>query len=175
MKQYHNPSTSEWYTEGQAITRRLASNKIFSGIPTEEMLVEWGFEEYVPPAPTPEQLLDEARQNKLMALSLHDSSDAVNSFSYFGTPMWISPADRANYLTTLQGAQRLGVPQVEFLGQTLATEQGIAMLDAINLYAMQCVGVTAHHKAAIEALTTIEDIAAYDYTTGYPEKLSFGN
>lgn len=49
----------------------------------------------------------------------------------------------------------------------------IAEADAIKaeLYALECYNVTASHKANIEQLTTIEEVEAYDYTIGYPEKL----
>ena len=33
--------------------------------------------------------------------------------------------------------------------------------------------VTAAHKAAANALESVEDVVAYDYTQGYPEKLNF--
>ena len=47
------------------------------------------------------------------------------------------------------------------------------MLSALEVYALQCYNVTEEHKAAVNALTTIEEVDAYDYKTGYPEKLSF--
>lgn len=49
----------------------------------------------------------------------------------------------------------------------------IPVADAINIYAMTRVGITDAHKAAINALETIEEIDAYDFTIGYPENLSF--
>ena len=47
------------------------------------------------------------------------------------------------------------------------------MLSALELYALDCYNVTAAHKADIEALTTVEDVVAYDYEIDYPEKLNF--
>ena len=47
------------------------------------------------------------------------------------------------------------------------------MLQALEIYALACYNVTEEHKAAVNALTTIEEVDAYDYTTDYPEKLSF--
>ena len=46
-------------------------------------------------------------------------------------------------------------------------------LAQVQLYANQCYGVTERHKAAVNALETIEAVEAYDFTIGYPEKLSF--
>lgn len=39
------------------------------------------------------------------------------------------------------------------------------------MYALGCFNVTAAHKAAVEELTTIDEVLAYDYTKGYPERL----
>lgn len=117
--------------------------------------------------------LEDAKREKLAALKAYDASPAVNSFSLGGQSMWIAPDDRANYILTLQGAKRLGVESVAFLGQTIPVDNALAMLDAVNLYAMQCVGVTEAHRAAINAKRAISTVDAYDFTGGYPEKLRF--
>ena len=44
------------------MTRMLDNSTLWSGIPTEEQLTEWGFVEYIPPEPpepTPEDELDD--------------------------------------------------------------------------------------------------------------------
>lgn len=125
-----------------------------------------------PPEPH-ERTLQEAKDEKIAALRAYDASSAVNAFSLDSQEMWIAPDERANYILTLQGAKRLGVETVTFLGQAIPVDNALAMLDAVNLYAMQCVGVTQAHEAAINALATIEAVDGYDYTVGYPEKLSF--
>lgn len=124
--------------------------------------------------PTPhERTLDDAKTEKLAALKAYDASPAVNSFSLGGQSMWIAPDERANYILTLQGAKRLGVETVTFLGQTIPVDNALQMLDAVNLYAMQCVAVTNSHAEAIKAKKKIETVDAYDFKVGYPEKLSF--
>lgn len=127
--------------------------------------------------PTPPQphvrTLEEAKAERLNALAVYDSSEAVNGFTLSGTTMWIAPDERANYILTLQGAQRLGVETVTFLGHEIPVTLALQMLDAVNLYAMQCVAVTEAHRAAINALTTIAEVDNYDFTGGYPEKLQF--
>ena len=47
-KKYYNETTGEWYYEGTKITRKV-EHGVFSGYPTEEHLLAWGFVEYVPP------------------------------------------------------------------------------------------------------------------------------
>lgn len=126
------------------------------------------------PQPQPhERTLEEAKAERLNAIAVYDSSEAVNGFTLSGTTMWIAPDERANYMLTIEGAKRNGIAAVTFLGQTIPVDNAIAMLDAVNLYAMQCVAVTDAHRAAINALTTIAEVDNYDFTGGYPEKLQF--
>ena len=64
MKRYYNATTHEWYTEGNSITKNI-SNGVFSGIPSVEQLESWGYEEWVEPEPTPEELLARAKADKV--------------------------------------------------------------------------------------------------------------
>lgn len=63
MKRYYNISAKEWYIEGNVLTKKL-NNGVFSGIPTEEQLKIWGYEEYTSPISdgSPEK---EARQQRM--------------------------------------------------------------------------------------------------------------
>ena len=54
---------------------------------------------------------------------------------------------------------------------TIPCDTAIEMLSALEMYALQCFNTTAQHKANIAAMTTVDDVTAYDYTTGYPEKI----
>ena len=67
MKRYYNQTTKEWYTEGQSVTKYI-DGSLFSGIPSVEQLESWGFEEYIEPTPTPEELLARAKANKIAEL-----------------------------------------------------------------------------------------------------------
>lgn len=82
MKRYYNESTNEWYNEGSALTRRV-DNGVFSGIPSKEQLKEWGFEEYIAPAPqepTEEEVAEMERQQRMNAiLSELQSMDYLTS------------------------------------------------------------------------------------------------
>lgn len=117
--------------------------------------------------------LASAKALKIAGLLAYDASTEVNSFLINGQSLWLSPERRANYLLTIEAAQEAGVETVPFEGINLPVATALAALKAINIYAMQCVAVTNAHEAAINALETIEAVDAYDYTIGYPKKLSF--
>ena len=47
------------------------------------------------------------------------------------------------------------------------------LANAVENYAGACQNVTTAHRHAVEALTTVKKVEAYDYTTGYPQKINF--
>ena len=179
MKRYYNSTTQEWYNEGQSMTRRI-ENGVFAGVPTVEQLTGWGFTEYVeptPPSPTPEQLLSRAKAEKISDLEEYDQSDSVNEFIFHDVPMWLDKATRDGLHLRLLAEQAAGKESTTLWFGTQSFEIPIAnafqLLYAIEVYASACYDRTAAHKAAIEALTSVEAVDGYDFTIGYPEKLNF--
>ena len=64
MPTYYNKKTDEYYYEGRSITRRLDNGYLFAGVPTEQQLAEWGFEEWIEPTP-PEPTQQELKQLRM--------------------------------------------------------------------------------------------------------------
>lgn len=60
-KRYYNEKENKWYTSGRGITHRIDENRIFSGVPSEEQLKEWGYTEFVPPVTEESDELDIAQ------------------------------------------------------------------------------------------------------------------
>ena len=176
MKRYYNLTTKEWYTEGNSITKNI-SNGVFSGIPSVEQLTEWGFEEYIEPTPTPEELLARAKANKIAELEAYDASEEVNSFSVNGKVMWLDAQTRQQLRISLDAMQQAGRETVTkwFDGEKYAYPIDVwyYMLGQVEVYASDALNVTESHKAAVNALTSVSDVEAYDYTVGYPIKLQF--
>ena len=176
MKKYYNPTTGKWYNEGQSITHN-ENGTLTSGVPSVEQLEAWGFEEWVEPASTPAQLLERAKANKIAELEAYDQSDAVNSFSVNGKEMWLDAQTRQQLRISLDANQQAGRETVtkwfDGVQYTYPIDVWYYMLGQVEVYAGDALNVTESHKAAINALESMEDVEAYDFTTGYPEKLSF--
>ena len=176
MKRYYNATTEEWYTEGQYMSRELG-NGVFTGIPTVEQLTAWGFVEWHEPAPTPEQLLERAKANKIADLTAYDQSDAVNGFFLGGQQMWLTRDERTQIDESINAYEATGATDMTkyFNGvpYTFTLVLWKQMLNALIVYASEALNVTEAHKVAINALTTVEDVEEYDFEQGYPEKLEF--
>lgn len=183
MKKYYNKTTGEWYYEGRIMTHSTES-MLFSGVPTEEQLTEWGFEEWVepaPPEPTPAEFLERAKASKIAELEAYDTSDAVNGFIIRtedgDITKWLDTEKRNNAFRAIDSAKKLGDESISFaigdIPVTLPVATAEIYLARVEKYAVTCANMTASHKAAINALGTVEAVEGYNYRTEYPEKLIF--
>lgn len=158
---------------------------IFSGVlvvgdrqvinPTHDQLIAAGWEEFTPSAEIPTDI-DMAKAAKIAEIAAYSDSDAVNSLTFHGMKTWLTPNIRANYLVSLDAAELLGETDITFVVEgvqaSLPIKQVRLLLAKIQRYADACFIVTERHKIAVRALQTVEEVEAYDYTTGYPEKLA---
>lgn len=134
--------------------------------------------EEIPTLVKPEKTLYSAKVEVVNAINSYDSSEEVNQFTINGeTTAWFTPQERANYKNSVDSAKILGVDTLSlFIENTLfevSTKQAEEILAYIQLYADKCFMVTQQHKINVMALETIEEVEAYDYKSGYPEKLNF--
>lgn len=129
----------------------------------------------------PVRTLEQAKQEKLWAIEGYDRSDAVNGFTIqLGgqeIETWIDRETRADYKNSLDAAELLGrkevTPVFNGVPVTIPVQTAKLALAQIQIYANQCYNVTEQHKAAVNALETIEAVDAYDYMQGYPPRQIF--
>ena len=125
---------------------------------------------------TEEEVLRFVKGEVVKAITAYDSSSEVNEFSYMGFPLWLDKETRAGLVVRLNAEEAMGKTDTKLWAGTtdfsLSIADGRNMLNALEFYASQCFDCTAAHKAAVEKLETIEDVVAYDYKSGYPEKLN---
>ena len=128
-----------------------------------------------------ELTLNDVKERKIAELQAYDDSYAVNGFiiktQNGDFTEWLDPYKRNNASRAIESAKKLSIPTLTTaigdIPVTLTTEDADLYLAQLEMYAVSCTGVTATHKAAINALETVEEVEAYDFTTGYPEKLVF--
>lgn len=144
--------------------------------PPEEMILADGWEEYVTPEPTAEELLERAKLKKVAAIKAHDTSSAVNSFYHGDVEYWLDRDTRVSVRSTAEIMKEMGRETMTlWLGDvnvTLSPAEVLQMLAVLEVYALECYNTTAEHISTVNALATIEDVEAYDYTQGYPQKIN---
>lgn len=149
--------------------------------PTEEMILEDGWVEYISsvniPTPTDEEILEKYRSDKIEDIMNYDSSQEVNEFFLGETSIWLDKATRAGLKLRFEAETSLGKDTTSLwynnTQYSLELNEATQMLLAIELYASACYDNTQAHVANVNKLTTIDEIKEYDYRIGYPEKLRF--
>jgi hypothetical protein len=143
--------------------------------PKEDAILADGWVEYEPPVIVP--TLEEVKARKVDEILAYDSSSEVNEFSMGGVPMWLDKATRAGLLLRFEAEAKVGRTETTLWndGQsyTLPLEQAQQILIALELYASACYDNTQSHIAEVQKMESKEAVEAYDYTTGYPQKLLF--
>lgn len=145
--------------------------------PTDEILFADGWELYIPPVPTDEQILANAKRDKKNDINSYDSSSAVNEFYIQDVPVWLDKATRAGLKLRFEAEIAMGKTETAlwYNGIQFPLELSLAMqmLYAIEIYASECYDNTQLHLANVDRIETLNAVLEYDYTVGYPEKLRF--
>ena len=123
-----------------------------------------------------EKALVLAKRAKIAEIVDYDKSPAVNAFYLNGEQHWLdfNLRDRVfdgNERIAYKGREEtsLWLDGKCFVMPIAAAQD---LICTIEVYAKDCYNVTATHQAEVNKLTTIEEVEAYDYKTGYPEKLN---
>ena len=119
--------------------------------------------------------LEKAKKEKLEAILAYDTSSDVNGFMLNGNKVWLDKGTRVGLMNFIQITRDMGqdTTTLWFDGYKLEVrcDMAIMLLSSLEMYALECFNVTAAHKKAVSELTTIEEVEAYDYKTGYPKQL----
>lgn len=135
----------------------------------------------IPPAPepTPEEKRQRAYMNKLSLIDQQDK--ATETFTLNGISMWLDKETRSSLMgSTIPAAKASGATEITLW---YSAEPPVAVntpidwiegkLAELEMYAKDTYDTTQKHKAAVYALTTAEEIEAYDHTAGYPAVKTF--
>lgn len=119
--------------------------------------------------------LKAAKKAVVAEIDAYDQSEAVNGFTLNGSLVWLDKSTRVGLMNSTNIAKATGSANTTlWLGgerMVVPCDKAIQLLSALEMYALGCFNVTASHKAAVEAMTTIDEVLSYDYTKGYPERL----
>lgn len=168
-----------WIKNGVFASDTIELNGCVVCNPTEDMLRQAGYEEYQEPVPTEEEKLEQAKVNKIAEIEQYDNSPSVNSFTLNGKERWLKNDLRRSLSYSTNILKEDGEKTVDIWFdtdcETMNIDNALYMLKELEVYAKQTNNVTHQHKAEVMALTSIEEVDAYDITKDYPEKLVFSN
>ena len=150
--------------------------------PTEDMILADGWVEYVPPTPpepSAEVLLERAKKRKLLDLYAYDESSEVNDciIVYQGQELhyWANKTERDALKGALRDCMAMGREFYRLdlrdkgVSLTIRCELLLQMMAVLEVYAIDSFNKTTDHEFAIKALTTEDDVAAYEFRgVGYP-------
>ena len=125
-----------------------------------------------------EEPTEPMRKALLHNIEIYDTSPSVNGFLLNGSVEWIDIELRMKLCSrTLPEEKKAGkTSTVLWLGNKpyeLPIETIEQIMHEIEIYAKACLDMTNRHKAQVLTLSDVSALVAYDYTAGYPEKLSF--
>lgn len=108
----------------------------------------------------------------LKKCELHDKSSAVNSFIYKDKEYWFDKNTRNSLLSLTSCSEKILSLLLDDVLVELDLNIAKKFLLDLELYASKCYINTQKHIKAIKELKTLEDLINYDYTKGYPEKIT---
>lgn len=121
-------------------------------------------------------VLRRAKETVLADIEKYDTSSAVNAFMLNGQKVWLDKATRVGLMNSTTIAKAMGQATTTlWLGEAklvVDCDKARQLLSSLEMYALECFNVTAAHKKAVNEMTTLEDVLGYDYTGGYPQKLT---
>lgn len=164
----------QYWKAGQIVERprSLVYNGMTYVPPTDEILLEAGYE-----IKEPEITLEDVLLDKIAQIENYNVSENVDIFYVNDMPMWLN-RDLRNSLMSRFNAEKskeVEVTNIWYNGMNvvLPVDTAISMLLELEIYASKCFDNTHRHLFNVKNLTTIDEIENYDYTLGYPEKLRF--
>lgn len=119
--------------------------------------------------------LRQAKGAKIAEIEAYDTSSAVNGFKLNSMVVWLDKATRVGLMNSTTIAKDMGNKTTDLWLNghhlTVDCDKAIALLSALEMYALECFNVTASHKKAVEGMESVEEVEKFDVTDGYPTQL----
>lgn len=105
-------------------------------------------------------------------IKAYDKSSNVNSFYYKGKEYWLDKNTRVGLQNLANCSSNNMSLVLEDTIVELSIDKAKSFLSKLEEYAGKCYINTTKHLLAIKDFKTVEDVINYDYTTGYPDKIT---
>lgn len=170
---YEVGSTYEDYLDGAWVPLNKEQEEFYNIHPTASIREIFDCALTPPYEPT----LEDMKNRKVGEINAYDQSEDVNQFSLGGRQMWLDKDTRVGLANSIGIEQSAGkettILWYDAVKYVIPIPLALQMLAALELYALASYNATQEHIAAVMSLETKEEVEAYDYTAGYPDKLVF--
>lgn len=129
-----------------------------------------------------EDKLEFAKDMLGRAITIYDTSDAVNGFYLVKGGMkihyWLPAVQRNQLVTSVTSWSdshddyKLDLREFN-TSLPIPCNTLLQMLSRLETYAVECYNVTSKHLSAVSSMEDMESVVSYDYKSGYPAKLEF--
>lgn len=127
----------------------------------------------------PSEELEQVREAKIAEIDAYDKSKNVNWFYVNGVGMWYDAPKRTTIRNLVESSIKEGretttlwTEEEPIIPIEVPCEMALVLLAKLEVYAGDCLANTQKHKSEVMAMQSVSEIEAYDFTTGYPEKLN---
>lgn len=121
--------------------------------------------------------IEEVRKMKISEIQIFDKSANVNSFKIQRKSVWLDKSTRVGLFNSISIEKNVGKTHTilwyDAIKYIIPIPDALAMLNEIEMYALNCYNVTQSHIAAVRSLQTIQEVENYNFKIGYPVKLNF--
>lgn len=122
-------------------------------------------------------LLDAAIEKKTDEITKYNTSENVDGFFLNRKRHWLTLDERKAAELSTKAHQTLGHETTEqyLRGQlyTIPCDTLLYILAQLEVYALACFNHGLKQKADVKAMKSVEEVEAYDVTSGYPDMLTF--
>lgn len=125
-----------------------------------------------PPGPTPEQLLERAKNSKKESMSSYAYSDAVRKMIIDGEDVWFEKWARQDYRVRIETAKRTGNNYILFRDDPTDANVVAVILDYMDAHESKSEEVLAAKLKAVSECTSVEQVEEIGVDFGYPEIIS---
>ena len=158
------------------ITQLKYNGRIYLN-PPEEIILVAGYEIYNKPEKTEEELLADAKEEKIDFATRYGTSPARNSYIASGYTLYVPAERRANLRSMILAAyaEDVTIMHIWYEGYThvYTTARWEQYLNKYEVFLYNVYCIMNEHIQNINALTSVEAVEAYDYTTGYPDIINY--